>query len=85
MNTGSQTIAVDTCPTWCTSTEQEHDDELFGPHHYGPEFGSVQTKLSEEGTAIAFVHVEADAVDVERLRQLSADLLAAAEWLEAQA
>ncbi|WP_459982104.1 hypothetical protein [Nocardioides sp. AN3] len=44
-------------------------------------FGEVSTVLLEEGGIGAFAPPLDDALDVDELRELSADLAAAADWI----
>jgi hypothetical protein len=86
------------CPYWCELDPGTHDITLAGNRavvdHDGPEFGRYITAggvtYAETGeVASVDVHMSTDLGSCEVtpgiLRQLAADALAAAEWLEAQA
>lgn len=84
MNTGSTISAPDTptartCPAWCESTAADHAEGT----HYGPAFGDLTPQLLENGTLGVFVPQYEDALTADELRQLAAQLAAAADWIEA--
>lgn len=72
---------LEACPSWCTTTAQEHaDDDPGRPLHRGPWFGPFQAwECGGELTA----DINNCDLTAAGLRQLAADALAAAEWLEA--
>ncbi|GAB7003909.1 hypothetical protein JCM18899A_13810 [Nocardioides sp. AN3] len=82
MNEECTTTVSDTspiCPSWCEGHETDPLDGLTT--HYGQMFGEVSTVLLEEGGIGAFAPPLDDALDVDELRELSADLAAAADWI----
>jgi len=80
MNESSRTT---TCPTWCTS---DHDAANDWPQwHYGPSFGHHLQVGEFNGVAGGLLDdCDADDLSPAELRQLAADALVAAEWLEAE-
>jgi hypothetical protein len=85
------------CPEWCTTEKRQGHDPWFGEggelhvDHQGPDFGDYMfgNGAQVEGTVTSEVVVsdlecKTDMTPAD-LRQLAADALAAAEWLEAQA
>lgn len=80
------------CPDWCTGGHVDADVDIDGSvYHPGPSFGelSFAGTVRPDGT----VHLAASCQDFgtwateqtpANLRQLAADALAAAEWLETQ-
>lgn len=77
------------CPPWCQSTdhgpgELEANDGLA--MHFGPEFGLawVQQMSGEPFTVMLALEDHTEMIeDTARLREMAADLLRAAEWIEA--
>ena len=76
------------CPAWCERTD--HHADVVGPNdppnHYGPDFGRhiwVQGTTGDPNYALVDL-AEGMRMDGAALRQLAANALAAAEWLEAQ-
>ena len=87
----AETNVVLACPEWCTLAPDEHDMDIDASTvHYGPTFGMVEINQGYrgDGTPREVLHGattdEFDHLEVEELRQLAADALAAAEWLEAR-
>lgn len=86
------TTTTETCPAWCTLTEQYHRD--YGSGHAGPTFESLSDASvgtwQDEGAKLELsVWIDGDSCDKrisdpEQARRLARALLAAAEWLEAQ-
>jgi hypothetical protein len=85
----------DSCPSWCTDVEGHDAGQLQpgnGRVHLGPEFGPFRIFGYEDGgtgvlEVLAHISDSREArVDLTpaELRQLAADAIAAAEWLEAQ-
>lgn len=73
------------CPPWCvTSTEDHAEDDPGHLLHRGPNFGRLTT-WRMDGDAQPYTADVSDTSDMtaDELRQLAADALAAAEWLEA--
>lgn len=73
------------CPTWCERTDHWADvvNPKNPPVHYSPDFGPFGWRATNGGT------FELDTLEIQAttsaggLRQIAADALAAAEWLEA--
>lgn len=83
----SATIAA-TCPSWCTGEHQPVDLDLDGSrYHPGPMFGSIEISgtTGPEGQVrdLGYALI-GDRGQVSALRQLAADALAAAAWMESQ-
>ena len=80
------TRALYACPEWCV--RPDHDADELGPEsrifHYGPEFGSFIGIMGEttEDLAATLTDDNRDDLTSGELRQLAADALAAAAWLE---
>ena len=75
------------CPDWCENPDHSPGelDESDGPLHYGPEFGVVSVQ-GRTGKLEAMIGVGNDTIFVDSattLRQHAADMVRAAEWLEA--
>jgi hypothetical protein len=89
---GSQQLAdnVPGCPEWCIRHDVEPDDG--SAIHYGPSFGHFEPSAAvlADGTTCEFGMSiigaasldDLDDMTPEQLRQLAADALAAADWLE---
>lgn len=93
MTTTTSTPPAIVCPGWCTTDHavdrQYVDRGLCEPTHvwhYGPHFGKhIQVGVFAEQPTAMLDDLRTDDGTAEELRQLAADALAAAEWLEAQA
>ncbi|CAB4952003.1 unannotated protein [freshwater metagenome] len=73
------------CPDWCENPDHSPGELGDGPLHYGPEFGVVSVQ-GGAGDLHAMIGVGDDTVFIESpttLRQHAADMVRAAEWLEA--
>jgi hypothetical protein len=91
------TFILTPCPDWCTNGSVMHACEYDDPDkgdcrpHTGPTFGDFLHADGEEWTSapgevevkMSFDSSGFPDLGVAALRQLSADALAAAEWLEA--
>lgn len=80
-----------TCPPWCVATHDDHaQDDPGRPLHKGPLVGRLQVWAGgdSESTDLAFsadvAYRQDDDLTVTDLRQLAADALAAAAWIETQ-
>ena len=80
------TRAAYACPEWCVRPDHDADELRAGDIvvHYGPEFGSFIGIMGEttEGLAATLTDDNRDDLTSGELRQLAADALAAAAWLE---
>ena len=76
--------AVYGCPDWCSRTDHHADGltPLSDIYHYGPEFGRHITIMGLGGPLATLEDDNRDDLTAQELRQLAADALAAAEWLE---
>lgn len=94
MSTSSQTgpeprgVSIDyDCPEWCERTDHHADRVRPGEAalHFGPEFGStwVQQIADVRSAAVALEDYTAFITDPAELRRRAADMVRAAEWLEA--
>lgn len=77
-----------TCPPWCTDVPG-HDPDNSERLHRGPTFGIVETAVcdrvdgSRSPLSVDLAYC-AEFNTPEELRQLAADLLAVADWIEGQ-
>lgn len=80
---------MQTCPSWCVTSAEEHASEEDGSRlHEGPTFGLVRTWWLEGPTACFTATVtESSYGDLtsDDLRQLATDTLDAAMWMDRQA
>lgn len=78
------------CPSWCSSDHKPVDlSEDGSMYHPGPTFGRVSFAgvTNPDGSIRelnAVVEPERQAATLTGLRQIAADVLAGADWLEAQ-
>lgn len=79
------------CPAWCERTDHHADvvDPKNPAVHYGPEFAKSRLLVATQGRGAALEAVicydggEESIADPTELRMVAEELLAAAEWLEA--
>ena len=75
------------CPSWCVRFDHEADEPASGTLavHYGPDFGAFIGIMGETTADVAATLTDDNRDDptAAELRQLAADAVTAAEWLEA--
>ena len=83
--------AVYSCPNWCSRPDHDADvlslpSDLGNVYHYGPDFGcfGVSGTSLDDLAGIITRFNDTDEFTATQLRELAADALAAAEWLEAR-
>lgn len=85
---GASPFVTYSCPEWCERNDHHADlvDADNPPFHYGPRFGDILIGAAGDSQPLAEFLGDASLTDGSPgLRKLSADALAAAEWLEARA
>lgn len=81
-----ETIIKHLCPDWCGLLDSDHHHAIREPYHQGPRFGEIVDVYGENAGDHLAVLASVDKLDEAtpaQLRQLAADCLAAAEWIEA--
>jgi hypothetical protein len=91
-NAMTEPTELQTCPSWCTAEHSDADLDIDGSrHHPGPTIGLIEfcgttrpdgSVNDLAGSCQTFGTGSARQTPAD-LRQLAADALAAAEWLEA--
>lgn len=87
MSTASPFVTY-SCPDWCVRWDHHADlvDADNPPVHFGPDFGLFEINAHGDGEPEVDLPATTfkGAISAAGLRKLSADALAAAEWLEVQ-
>lgn len=82
-------MSTTTCPDWCVRTDHHADviDADNPPIHYEPELPHVllQTVDAEAEAIVFLANHMVTASDPDELREVAADMVKPAEWIEAQA
>lgn len=89
MTAGSErpTASTPGCPTWCTTTPAEHaEDDPRRLAHDGPEIAAGFSAAQMGGEApVAYFHEREGLMSTAELRELAAEAIKAAQWLEGSA